>query len=540
MAQTRKAISLAELTGEGLEQTRACWAQLPAQYNAASHFIDRHLNEGRGAKIAFIDDRGPHSYAALAARVNRAGNVLRSLGVRMEERVMLCLHDSVDFIALFWGAVKIGAVPVPVNTLLKPADYDFMLRDSRARVLAISADVVERVEPLLANHAGLQAVLICGSGDGAVRGRDFEALSAQAAAELTPAPTKPSDTLYWLYTSGTTGAPKGVIHRHADILHSAQLLGEKTLGIGPDDVIFSASKLAFSYGLCCANAFPLHAGASAVLMAGAPSVDNVASVIARHRPTIFCSVPTLYARLLGHPIASQPMAGQRLRFCLSAGEPLPEAIARRWKEQVGVEILDCIGTTETLLMFICNRPDDVRYGSSGKPIAGCEARLLTAEGAEVEAGEVGDLWVYSPSTAAGYWNNPGLSARTFVGGWSRTGDKYWRDPQGYYRYAGRADDMLKVGGIWVSPFEVEATLSAHPEVLEAAVVGALDDDGLTKAKAFVVLKKPAAASPAQAEALREFVKSRLAPFKCPRWVEFLPELPKTATGKIQRFKLRQD
>jgi len=533
----RKAISLAELTGERLEETRARWAQLPAQYNAASHFIDRHLSEGRGAKIAFIDDQDAHSYAALAARVNRAGNVLRGLGVRMEERVMLCLHDSLDFIALFWGAVKIGAVPVPVNTLLKPADYDYMLRDSRARVLAVSGDVFERIAPLLADRAEPPAVLICG-GAGGAHGRDFRALSAQAAAELTAAPTKPSDVLYWLYTSGTTGAPKGVVHRHADMLHSAQLLGEKTLGIGPDDLIFSASKLAFSYGLCCANAFPLHAGASAVLMAGAPTVDRVANVIARHRPTIFCSVPTLYARLLGHAVAGQRMVGQRLRFCLSAGEPLPEAIARRWKEQVGVEILDCIGTTETLLMFICNRPDDVRYGSSGKPIDGCQARLLTAEGAEVEEGEVGDLWVYSPSTAAGYWNNPTLSARTFVGGWSRTGDKYWRDAQGYYRYAGRADDMLKVGGIWVSPFEVEATLSAHPEVLEAAVVGVLDDDGLTKAKAFVVLKEPGAASPAQAEALREFVKSRLAPFKCPRWVEFLPELPKTATGKIQRFRLR--
>ncbi len=532
-------MDLAELSGEGVA-ARSHWAELPDQYNAAVHFIDRHLGEGRGAKIACIDDRGSYSYAELARRVNQAGNVLRRLGLKMEERVMLCLHDGVDFLALFWGAAKIGAVPVPVNTLLAVSDYGYMLQHSRARVLAVASDLLARFAPHLAASPALETVLVCGATGGKDdRCQSFESLSAEADDELEPAPTGPSDALYWLYTSGTTGKPKGVIHRHADMEQAALLQGEKTLGIGEADLIFSASKLAFSYGLCCAGAFPAHAGATVALSRERPTPEHVMRLIGERRPTIFCAVPTLYGRLLAAPDLERSLAGHRLRFCLSAGEPLPEAISRRWKERLGVEILDCIGTTETLLMFICNRPNDVRYGTSGRPIPGCEARLLNPDGSEVAPGEVGDLWVYTPATACGYWNNPAAAARAFVGAWYRSGDKYWRDAQGYFHYSGRLDDLLKVGGIWVSPFEVESALAAHPQVLEAAVVGVPDDDGLIKAKAFVVLKEAPLESPATAETLREFVKQRLAPFKSPRWVEFRRELPKTATGKVQRFKLRQ-
>jgi benzoate-CoA ligase family protein len=515
---------------------------VPRDYNAASYFIDRHLAERRGEKLACIDDRGSYSFADLAARVNRAGNVLRAARVGIEHRVMLCMYDGIDFLALFWGAIKIGAVPVPVSTMLTASDYDYLLRDSAACVLAVSAELLDRFAPILPAGGHLRTVLVTGKPERDPDGilRSFETLAAHSDPRLECAPTVSDSVALWLYTSGSTGKPKGAVHLQSDPIHSAVLTGEMTLGIREDDVIFSGAKLFFAYGLGNANTFPLHAGATTVLMAERSTAEAVMAVMRRHRPTVFFGVPTLYANILAHRELDRSVAGDRLRLCISAGEALPENIAKRWKERFGVEILDGIGSTEALHTFISNSPDDFRYGTSGKPVPGWEIRLLDESGGEVATGEAGDLWVSGPSISPYYWNKREISRRTFVGRWLRTGDKYVRDRDGYYRYIGRSDDMLKAGGIWVSPFEVESLLVAHPEVLQAAVVGAPDPEGLMKPKAFVVPKAQGQGTPELAQALHGYLRERLAHFKCPRSIEFRAELPMTATGKIQRYKLREE
>lgn len=518
---------------------RLRWAAVPRDYNAADHFIDRHRREGRAAKIAYIDDRGRYSYADLAERVNRAGNALRRLGVEMEQRIMLCLPDGIDFVALFWGALKIGAVPVPLNTLLSAADYEFLLGDCRAKVLAVSAPLLERFMPAIASQPFLKSVVVCG--DEApiadARAARYTALTAVAETRLAPAPTVSDDVAFWLYSSGSTGRPKGVLHIHSSLVQTAALYATGILGMREDDVVFSASKMFFAYGLGNAMSFPLHAGATAILMAERPTPAAVMRTLARAQPTIFCGVPTLFAGMLAEAQLDRSRHFARLRICTSAGEALPEAIARRWAERFGVEILDGLGSTEALHIFLSNRAGAIRYGSSGQPVPGYELSLRDDGGIETGDGEIGDLWCRGPSIGTGYWNNREASNRTFVGGWLRTGDKYVRDPNGYYHFAGRSDDMLKVGGIWVSPFEVESALMEHPQVREAAVIGAADAESLVKPKAFVVLKEPGAASAALAEELQEFVKRRVAPYKYPRWIEFRAELPRTATGKLKRFEL---
>ncbi len=514
---------------------------LPREYNAASHFIDRHLAAGRGDKIAYIDDAGRYSYAELARRVNQAGNVLRGLGLEGEQRVMLCLPDGIDFVALFWGAIKAGIVPIPVNTLLTADDYDFMLRDSRAKVLVVAAAAAEKFRARRAAQPALKTILTLGAapagGDAGGEG-DFSRLREAASEHLDAAATCRDEPAFWLYSSGSTGAPKGTLHLHGSLVQTAVLYGERVLGIREGDVMFSAAKLFFAYGLGNAMTFPLHVGASAVLLAGRPTPEAVAEVMARHRPTLFFGVPTLYAAMLAAGQDQAATGGGRLRACVSAGEALPEDVSRRWRKRFGVEILDGIGSTEMLHIFLSNRPDDIRYGSTGRPVPGYRLRILDEAGRDAAPGEIGELLVSGPSAAAGYWNNCDRTRTTFEGAWVRTGDKYTSDGDGYYQYAGRADDMLKVGGIWVSPFEVEQALAAHPAVLEAAVVGMADADGLIKPKAFVVLQAGNAGGGGMAGTLQAFVKDRLAPYKYPRWVEFLDELPKTATGKIQRFKLR--
>jgi benzoate-CoA ligase family protein len=534
--------------GNDNDEARALWVEVPREYNAASHFIDRHLLEARDSKTAYVDDQGSYSYADLAARVNRAGNVLVSLGVEMEQRVLLCVLDGIDFVALFWGALKIGAVPVPVNTLLTPADYAFMLRDSRAKVLAVSATLLDRFEGAIASQPHLKSVVVVSDGEtNAINpsGADthivsFRQLEARAHATLEPAPTVADDVAFWLYSSGSTGRPKGVIHLHRSLVQTAALYACGILGMNHDDVIFSASKMFFAYGLGNAITFPLHVGATAILMAERPAPDAVMRTLAIHQPTIFCGVPTLYAGILASekPLASVwTQSRDRLRICTSAGEALPEPIARRWKERFGVEILDGLGSTEALHIFLSNRPDAVRYGSSGLPVPGYQLDLRDEHGDDSADGEIGDLWCKGPSIGDGYWNNREASSRAFVGGWLKTGDKYFRDADGYYHFAGRSDDMLKVGGIWVSPFEVETVLLEHPQVREAAVIGAADTQDLVKPKAFVVLRDARDASAAMAEELQEFVKARVAPYKYPRWIEFRDELPRTATGKLRRFEL---
>jgi benzoate-CoA ligase family protein len=508
--------------------------RVPRVYNAAEDLVDRHLDEGRGDKVAYLDDTTSLTYAGLAQQVNRAGNALRSLGVEMEQRVMLLLLDTVRFPAVFLGAMKIGAVPVPVNTLLTASDYDQILRDSRARVLVVSAALYAKIAHVVADQPHLRHVIV----DGAVPGPglSLDALLAHASPDLAAAPTTSDDVAFWLYTSGSTGNFKGVVHLHADLIQTAALYAVGVLGLRESDRVFSAAKLFFAYGLGNALTFPLWVGATTVLMAEKPTAASVRRRMIDHDPTVFCGVPTLYATLLADP---ELATGRALRVCVSAGEALPRDLGERWKARTGVDILDGIGSTEMLHIFLSNRPDDVRYGTTGKPVPGYEVKILDEEGCPCGPGEVGDLWVSGPSAAPFYWNKRELSRATFHGPWTRTGDHYLRDAEGYYVYQGRSDDMLKVGGIYVSPFEVEAALISHDAVLEAAVVGHDDENDLVKPKALVVLKELERAGEALGDELRAHVKTKLAPYKAPRWIEFVRELPKTATGKIQRFKLRQ-
>jgi benzoate-CoA ligase len=506
---------------------------LPRDYNAAVDLIERNLRDGRGGKVAFHDDRGRYTYADLAERVDRAANALRGLGIEPEQRVLLCLLDSIDFPAMFLGAIKAGIVPVPVNTLLTTADYDFMLRDSRARALVVSAALLERFAPILGRQPALTHVIVAGDERSGGLGDLLNSASPRAAAAATCA----DDACFWLYSSGSTGTPKGVVHCHSHLILTAELYAKPILGITERDVVFSAAKLFFAYGLGNALTFPMAVGATAVLMAERPTPQSVARILMTHKPTVFYGVPTLYgAMLASNELPTREQVA--LRHCVSAGEALPEEIGKRWQERFGVDILDGIGSTEMLHIFLSNRPGDVRYGTTGKPVPGYQIRLVDEDGKPVEPGEIGELQVSGPSSAAAYWNNRERSRHTFLGPWTRSGDKYVEDRDGYFTYAGRSDDMLKVSGIYVSPFEVESALMSHESVLEAAVVGQLDEQKLVKPKAYVVVKPGAQASPALTSTLQQHVKSRLAPYKYPRWIEFVDELPKTATGKIQRFKLR--
>jgi len=505
--------------------------RVPRDYNAADDFIDRHVREGRGSKLAFVDSLGGKlTYAQLAERVVRVGGALRALGVQPEQRVALCMVDTVDFPCVFWGAMRLGAVPVPLNTLLTTSDYALMLEDSRAVVAVVSDELLGKVQPAAA-AARTRHVLPASR---------LPALLDAASAALEPARTTCDDVAFWLYSSGSTGPPKGAIHLHSHLVQTAALYGRGVLGVREDDVVFSAAKLFFAYGLGNAMTFPLHVGATAVLLAERPTPTAVMGTLRAHQPTLFAGVPTLFAAILADPALDRASGSPRLRASISAGEALPAHVGERWRERFGTDVLDGIGSTEMLHIFISNRHGDVRYGTSGRPVPGYDLKLVDDAGEPVPDGEDGALWVSGPSACAGYWNRREQSRATFHGPWTRTGDRYVRDAGGYYTYVGRSDDMLKVGGIWVSPFEVESALGGHDAVLEAAVVGHADESGLVKPRAFVVLKpgRRAGAGDALAAELKAFVKERLAPYKYPRWIEFVDELPKTATGKIQRFKLR--
>jgi 4-hydroxybenzoate-CoA ligase len=515
------------------------------RYNAVAEFVDGNVEAGRGDKPAFVEASRALTYAELQEQSCRFACGLQVLGLRQESRVLLLMLDTLDYPVAFWGAIRAGMVPIPLNTLLTPAQYAYILADSRAEAIVVSAPLVQAIAPVIAQSDALRTLIVAGADAAGAPATDLdhhrlEAVLTLSRSDVWHAPTCSDDVAFWLYSSGSTGEPKGTRHIHTSLMATAKLYGQDVLGIRQDDVVYSAAKLFFAYGLGNAMSFPMSVGATAVLVPDRPTPDKVLEVMRAHSATIFYGVPTLYAALLAHQDIGPGMGSRALRACVSAGEALPANVGERWRAVVGVDILDGIGSTEMLHIFVSNRPDDVRYGTSGKPVPGYDARIVDESGGDVADGEIGELIVRGPSAADGYWNQRAKSRRTFAGEWTYTGDKYLRDADGYYCYCGRTDDMFKVSGIWVSPFEVEAALVSHAAVLEAAVVGREDREGLTKPKAFVVLKSGIAPSEGLFEELKSHVKERAGVWKYPRWIDVRAELPKTATGKIQRFKLRQE
>jgi benzoate-CoA ligase len=506
--------------------------EIPRDYNVADDLLQRHVIEGRGDRVAVIDSDGRHTYAQLADRAWRAASALQALGVRPEQRVALCMLDTAELPAALLGAIALGAVPIPINTLLTTDDYRYQLRDSRACALIASDCLLDKLVPAVDPAIPVAVARTPFGGDAGVYPR-WETLVDQAAPLAAFAKTTSDDVAFWLYSSGSTGKPKGAMHLHASPIQTAALYAQAILGITPDDVVFSAAKLFFAYGFGSSLTFPFSVGATAVLLADRPTPSAVIATLRAHEPTIFCGVPTLFASLLADPTLARI---GRLRLSTSAGEALPRHVGERWRERMGTDVLDGIGSTEMLHIFLSNRLDDIAYGTTGRAVPGYDLELRSDDGTLVGDGEEGALWVRGPTACIAYWNDRARSLANFHGPWTRTGDTYVRDADGRYTYSGRSDDMLKVGGIWVSPFEVESALAAHPAILECAVVGHADADQLTKPRAFVVFKPGASAEVSE---LQAFVKSRLAPFKYPRWIEVVDELPKTATGKIQRFKLRR-
>ncbi|MGE5265431.1 MAG: benzoate-CoA ligase family protein [Acidobacteriota bacterium] len=509
---------------------------LPDRYNASTTFIDANLDAGRGNKTAILYGDQTLTYTDVAAMVNRTGNALIRLGVQMEQRVLLLLLDSPEFVASFFGAIRMGAVPIPTNTLLKSADYEYLLNDSRAVALIVSEPVYASIEPIRAKLKWLKHIIVVGKAPaGTIHFGDW--IKGESA-ELTPADTSRDDACFWLYSSGTTGFPKGAVHLQHDMVYCAENYARSVLDINENDRTFSVAKLFFAYGLGNGLYFPFYVGGTAILHPGRPEPKPIYDIVTKFKPTLFFCVPTAYAGLLAVEDTSAYNLDS-VRLCVSAGEALPKALFDKWVARWGVEILDGIGSTEILHIFISNRAKEVRAGSSGKLVPGYDAKVVDEDDRELPQGEVGNLLIRGDSTCAYYWNKHVKTKETLEGEWIRTGDKYLIDKDGYFWYQGRSDDMLKAGGIWVSPVEVEATLMLHPAVLECAVIGLMDKDELVKPKAFVILKQGNSPSTELEAELKAFVKDKIAAYKYPRWIEFTNELPKTATGKIQRFRLRQ-
>ena len=525
--------------------------ELPAIFNVTTHFVDRHIHRGRGQRIAFECGDERVSYAQLYERVNRAGNALKRLGVRQEERVGLLLLDTPEFAYCFFGGIKIGAVPIPINTLLKPQEYEYILNDSRTRVLIVSEQLLPQVQAIAREKLRYLTTIVVFQPQDAQNRRtpgapmpdgtfSLQQLLDESSAELEAEPTSKDDAAFWLYSSGSTGFPKGCVHLQHDMVVCSELYAKNILGITENDRFFSVAKLFFAYGLGNGLYFALSVGATSILWPGSPSPPNIFSILEKHKPTLFFSVPSNYATLLSYQCEGGPEFDlSSVRYGVSAGEALPSAIYHRFKERFKVEVLDAIGSTEALHMFIANRPGAVRPGSSGQIIPGYEARIVDENGNDVPDGEIGSLLIKGDSVCSCYWNQHEKTKETIQGHWIRTGDKYYRDPDGYYWYVGRNDDMMKVKGMWVSPIEIESALLEHPMVLEAAAIGCEDGNKLVKPAAYIVLKNGMNSSSQLIEQIREHLRVKLAPYKCPQTFEIVKELPKTATGKIQRYKLRQ-
>ncbi len=509
---------------------------VPERYNASTTFIDANLEAGRGNKAAILYGDQAFTYNDVAAMVNRTGNALVKLGVQTEQRVMLLLLDSPEFVASFFGAIRMGAVPIPTNTLLRTADYEYLLNDSRAVALIVSEPLFLAVQPLLGKLKWLKHVIVVGNAPaGTIK---FAEWIKNESSELSPVDTSRDDACFWLYSSGTTGFPKGAVHLQHDMVYCAENYARSVLDINENDRTFSVAKLFFAYGLGNGLYFPFYVGGTTILYPGRPEPKPIYEVLTKYKPTLFFCVPTAYAGLLAAEDTS-PYSLSSVRLCVSAGEALPKALFDKWYSKWGVEILDGIGSTEILHIFISNRAKEVRAGASGKMVPGYDARIVDENDRDLPQGEVGNLLVRGDSICAYYWNKHEKTKATIAGEWIRTGDKYMIDNDGYFWYQGRSDDMLKAGGIWVSPVEVEATLVSHPAVLECAVIGLMDKDELIKPKAFIILKPGCMPSPDLEAELKTFVKDKIAAYKYPRWIEFVNDLPRTATGKIQRFRLRQ-
>ena len=509
---------------------------VPEQFNAAAFFVDRHVADGRGARRAFRHAGRTVTYAELAESVDLAAAALAGLGVEIEQRVLLVLNDTPIFAAAFWGAVRLGAVAVPVAPLMSSPDYEFLLNDSRARVAIAEPAAAVTLAAVRRRCPWLRAIVVAGQPLPGTLG--WHDVLAGAKAGTEPARTSRDDVMYWGYTSGSTGPPKAAVHSHRDFVAAADLVGVGVFGLGPEDLVFSASKVFFAFGLGNSLVFPARVGGASVLLAERVDAEVAFEVIAAERPTVFFTVPTLYARMLAVEDAEHRWDLSSLRYCVSSGEALPPAIFDAWAERFALEIVEVVGSTEALHDFIANRPGQARRGSAGRLVPGFEARIVDDAGAPLPSGTVGHLLIKAPTASPYYWNRLERTRATMLGDWLRTGDMFSVDADGWFTFAGRSDDMLKIGGRWVSPTEVEAHLVEHPAVLEAGVAGAPDADGLVKARAWVVLKEGWRASDDLAAALVEFVKKRAAPFKAPASVEFVAELPKTATGKVQKYVLR--